>query len=64
MSVKVFFVFFFFCGKAEDIAYAHLGRTSSSVTLGQGHTKATGNRNATTISEKNRLFQAGNWFPD
>jgi hypothetical protein len=30
---------------------------------GEG-TKETGNRNATAISEKNRRFQAGNWFPD
>jgi hypothetical protein len=28
--------------------------------LGRGHTKETDNRNATAISEKCRLFQAGN----
>jgi hypothetical protein len=31
---------------------------------GGGHTKVTGNCNATAISKKNRRFQAGNWFPD
>jgi hypothetical protein len=34
------------------------------VLLGRWHTKETGNRNATGISEKCRRFQAGNWFPD
>jgi hypothetical protein len=32
--------------------------------LRRGQTKETGNRNATAISEKNRLFEAGNWLPD
>jgi hypothetical protein len=32
--------------------------------LGRGHTKETGNCNATAICEKNRRFQAGTWFPD
>jgi hypothetical protein len=31
---------------------------------GRGHTKETGNRNSTAVSEKYRRFQAGNWFPD
>jgi hypothetical protein len=37
---------------------------SKLLELGRGHTKETGNCNATSISEKNRRFQAGNWFPD
>jgi hypothetical protein len=32
--------------------------------LGRGHTKETGNRNATAISKKCHQFQADNWFPD
>jgi hypothetical protein len=32
--------------------------------LGREHTKETGNRNATAISEKSHRFQAGDWFPD
>jgi hypothetical protein len=32
--------------------------------LGRGHTKETGNRNATAISEKRHRLEAGNWFPD
>jgi hypothetical protein len=31
---------------------------------GWGHTKETGNRNETAISENCRRFQAGNLFPD
>jgi uncharacterized membrane protein YidH (DUF202 family) len=31
--------------------------------LGPGHTKETGNRRATVISERRRRFQVGNWFP-
>jgi hypothetical protein len=31
---------------------------------GREHTIETGDYNATAISEKNRRFQAGNWFPD
>jgi hypothetical protein len=30
--------------------------------FGRGHIEETGNLNAT--AEKNRRFQAGNWFPD
>jgi hypothetical protein len=30
--------------------------------LSRGHTKESGKRNATAISEKCRRFQAGNWF--
>jgi hypothetical protein len=32
--------------------------------LGPAHTKETGNRNATAISEKYRRFRTGNWFPN
>jgi hypothetical protein len=33
-------------------------------TIWARHTKETGNRDANTISEKCRRFQAGNWFAD
>jgi hypothetical protein len=36
----------------------------STIMTGSGHTKETGNRNATAVSKKCRRFQAGNWFPD
>jgi hypothetical protein len=32
--------------------------------MGEGTPRKTGNCNATAISEKNRLIQAGNWLPD
>jgi hypothetical protein len=44
-------------GAAENIFFFLLDS-------GRGHTKETGNRNATAISEKFHGFQAGNWFPD
>jgi hypothetical protein len=37
--------------------------TSLTYVMVWGHTKETGNRNATAVSEKCRRFQAGNWFP-
>jgi hypothetical protein len=36
----------------------------TEVVTGRLHTKETGNCNITAISEKNKKFQAGNWFPD
>jgi hypothetical protein len=57
-SNKVTFYVVCLANNLEQIKWRILGR------LGRGHTKETGNRNATAISEKNRRFQPGNWFPD
>jgi hypothetical protein len=52
------------CGQGVRMRLKHGHHRSKLGVLGRGHTKETGNRNATSISEKCRRFPAGNWFPD
>jgi hypothetical protein len=51
-------------GEPPDKQLHHTDTCCPKVPSGRGHTKETGNLNVTAVSEKNRRFQAGNWFPD
>jgi hypothetical protein len=57
--------FYFVTLSAKRLGYGLRNRRMCvQFPLGRGHTKKSGNCNATAMSEVNRQFQAGNWFPD